>query len=43
MQTYVGIDSAKYVKAAIRMKALDCDGNALYEVQFYGDVMSSTG
>lgn len=38
VQTYVGIGSVKYVKAAVRVKALDFDGNALYAVQFYGDM-----
>lgn len=38
VQTYVGIGSFEYVKAAIRVKALDCGGNALYAVQFYGDM-----
>jgi hypothetical protein len=38
VQTYVGTGDIKYVKAAIRVKALDCDGNALYAIEFYGDV-----
>jgi hypothetical protein len=38
VQTYVGIGGVKYVKAAIRVKSLDCDGNALYAEDFYGDV-----
>jgi len=38
MQTYMGIGGVKYVKAAIRVKALHCDGNALYAVEFYGDM-----
>jgi hypothetical protein len=38
VETYVGIGSVKYVKAAIRVKAIDCDGNALYAVEFYGDL-----
>jgi hypothetical protein len=38
VQTYVGIGGVKYVKVAIRVTALDCDGNALYAVEFYGDV-----
>jgi hypothetical protein len=38
VETYVGIGSVKYAKSAIRVKALDCDGNALYAVEFYGDM-----
>jgi hypothetical protein len=38
VQTYVGNGGVKYGKATIRVKALDCDGNALYAVWFYGDM-----
>lgn len=36
VQIYVGIGSIK--SAAVRVKALNCDGNELCAVQFYGDV-----
>jgi len=38
VQTNEGTCNVKYVKAAIRVKALDCDRNALYAVEFYGDM-----
>jgi hypothetical protein len=41
VQTYVGIGGVKYVKyvkIAITVKALDCDGNALYAVECYRDM-----
>jgi len=38
VQTFVDVGSVKYVKVAIRVKALDCGGKALYAVECYRDM-----